>query len=62
MKRSLLVLILACISLPLALSGCAAALLGGAAAGGYMAHKEGYTLQNPIKKSEEPKQELPPIP
>lgn len=35
------------------LGGCAVALLRGAAAGGYVAHKEGYRVQNPITKAED---------
>lgn len=52
MRRPILTIV-ACRCLPLMLGGCAAALLRGAAAGGYVAHKEGYRVQNPITKAED---------
>lgn len=48
MKRGLSMIFLAVITLTF--SGCAAAVVGGAAAAGYMAHKKGYRLQSPVTR------------
>lgn len=41
----------------LTLQGCAAAVVAGAAAGGYIAHEKGYRVRNPVTKSGETKKE-----